>query len=58
MPVCFRLSFLYWKIWDKSKLTDVIDFSKQTHDEARDNLLKLLEDDNLNNKINDQIILK
>ncbi|MCT7479003.1 hypothetical protein N5S73_03070, partial [Aliarcobacter cryaerophilus] len=29
---------------EESKYEDVIDFSKESHDEARDNLLKLLEE--------------
>ena len=43
---------------EKPKDEDLIDASDENIEEARDNLLKLLEDDNLNNKINDQIILK
>ena len=43
---------------EKPKDEDLIDASDENIEEARDNLLKLLEDDNLNNKINNQIILK
>ena len=48
---------LYYEKLNKSKSTDdipkeqkaedIIDFSKESHDEARDNLLKLLEEDKL-----------
>ena len=31
----------------EQKAEDIIDFSKESHDEARDNLLKLLEEDKL-----------
>ena len=32
---------------EKPKDEDIVDFSKENYDEARDNLLKLLEEDNL-----------